>query len=149
MEFSSSAQKACYEKVVPWLKEIFGHFMVTRDDKPMVGVAVGSAFAQVAVLPWGDDDATVTTRAYVVTGVEATPDLMKYLLQKNTDTMMFGAFGLDHEGDIVLEHTLICSSCDKEELKASVMSVVTMADKYDDEIVARWGGVKALDKLRG
>lgn len=146
MEFKTSAQKACYEKIVPWAKELFGEFAQAREDAPVFGVMAGSAMVQVAVLPWGDDDATITARAYVVSGAELTPDLMHYLLRKNDD-VRFGAFGVDNDGDIFFEHTIVGSTCDKEELKASVMAVVLTADKYDDEIVARWGGQRALDRM--
>ena len=147
MEFKTAAQKACYDKVVSWMKELFGELVIMRDDAPMMGVMMGSAVAQVAVLPWGDDDATITTRAYLVTGAELTPDLMRYLLQKNAE-LRFGAFGVDEDGDILFEHSIVGSSCDKGELKASVLAVLVTADKYDDEIVARWGGERMLDRMR-
>jgi hypothetical protein len=38
------------------------------------------------------------------------------------------------------------STIDKKELEASVIAVLEIADKYDDEIVKRWGGKRALDK---
>jgi hypothetical protein len=126
---------------------LFGEFAVARDDVPAIGVVVGSAVAQAIVFPWGEDDATICTRAYVVTGAELTPDLMRYLLRENAD-MRFGAFGVDDDGDILFEHTIVGSTCDKEELKASVMAVVMTADRYDDQIVARWGGQRALDRKR-
>lgn len=147
MEFQTEAQKACYEKISPWMKELFGEFAVAREDAPVFGVRVGSAVAQTVVFPWGDDDATICTRAYVVMGAELTLDLMRYLLRKNAD-MRFGAFGIDDDGDIFFEHTVVGSTCDKNELRASVLAVVATADNFDDEIVARWGGQRALDRVR-
>jgi len=147
MEFSTQAQKACYEKIAPWMKELFGEFAQARENAPVFVVMVGSALAQTIVLPWGDEDATITTRAYVVSGAELTPDLMHYLLRENAD-MRFGAFGVDDDGDILFEHTIVGSTCDKEELKASVMAVVVTTDRYDDQIVARWGGQRALERMR-
>ncbi|MCS6860786.1 MAG: YbjN domain-containing protein [Abditibacteriales bacterium] len=146
MEFETQAQRACYEKVLPWMKELFGEFAIARDDIPAIGVFVGSAVAQVVVYPWGDDDAVLCTRAYVVTGAELTPDLMYFLLRENAD-MRFGAFGVDSDDDIFFEHTIVGSTCDKNELKASVMTVVMIADHYDDQIVARWGGQRALERM--
>ena len=40
------------------------------------------------------------------------------------------------------------STCDKPELKTSVSSVVLIADEYDDLIVEKWGGERAIDRLR-
>lgn len=145
MEFETEAQRACYERIAPWIKEIFGEFATTRSDAPVFGVALGSAYTVVAVFPWGDDDAVIGVRSYVVTGVELTPELMRYLLECN-NSIRFGAFGIDTDGDIFLEHAIVGSSCDKNELKASTCAVALMADKFDDEIVARWGGERAVDR---
>lgn len=146
MEFRTAAQKACYEKITPWMKELFGEFVMFRNDAPAMAVVIGSAVAQVGVIPWGNDDTTINTRAYVVTGAEATPELMHFLLREN-DNMRFGAFGLDNDDDVFFEHAIVGSACDKSELKASVMAVVVTADQYDDKIVARWGGQRALDRM--
>ena len=75
MEFENPAQKACYEKVAGFMKELFGEFAQAREDAPVFSVLMGSAWAQIVVLPWGNDDATIATRAYVVRGAELVPDL--------------------------------------------------------------------------
>ncbi len=147
MEFRTEAQKQCYEKIKPWIKEVFGDFAIVVDDRPVFFVNLGSAVANTAVYPWGDDDATICTRAYVVTDVELTPELMKYLLLKN-DAMRFGAFGIDDDDDVFFEHTIVGMSCDREEVKSSIMAVVSTADRWDDEIVARWGGSRAMDQTK-
>ncbi len=145
IEWKSDAQKACYEKIAPWVKDVFGDFASAHDDAPFFGVTIGTAHTVIAVDAWGDDDAIVNTRAYVVTKVELTAELMRYLLEQN-DTMRFGAFGVDKDGDIFFEHAIVGSSCDRNELKASAMAVALTADRYDDEIVSRWGGLKASDR---
>lgn len=139
MDFQSQAQKDCYLTIAPWMKELFGSFVAPREDIPFFAVAAGTAMAQVGVYPWGEDDATITTRAYVVTDVELTPDLLKFLLSEN-DRMRFGAFGIDSEQDIFFEHTILGSTVEKDELKSSVMAVIITADAFDDKIVERWGG---------
>jgi hypothetical protein len=144
VDFKSPAQQQVYEKIKPWIKEIFGDFAQVREDIPAFGVFVGSALAQVHVQPWRQDDAVVTVRSYVVTGVEVRPDLCEYLIREN-DNVLFGAFSLDKDNDIAFTHVIVGSSADRGELKASVMAVVTTADKYDDEIVRKWGGRRALD----
>ncbi|MEW6283917.1 MAG: YbjN domain-containing protein [Candidatus Eremiobacterota bacterium] len=146
MQFETPAQKETYEKIAPWMKELFGHFAGQRDDAPAFGIWVGSALAQTMVYPWRDNEAVISTRAYVVTGAELTQELMHYLLREN-DRMSFGAFGVDEDGDVFFEHTILGSTCDPPELKSSVLSVVLVADEYDDEIVARWGGQRAIDRV--
>ena len=145
MQFESKAQEDIYNKVVPWMKEIFGDFARPREDHPSFAIYVGSAYASTAVMTWGEDDAIITTRSWVVTGVELTLELLQYLLREN-DTMRFGAFGLDSDNDVFFEHTIVGSTADKHELKASVMAVVMTADRYDDIIAERWGGTRAVDR---
>ena len=147
MEFETEAQRECYEKVLPWITDLFGGSVLRKPDKPVLGVMHGSAFAQVGVLPWGEDEAIITTRAYVVTGVDLTPELMRFMLEENAG-MRFGAFGIDDEGDIIFEHSIVGSTCDQKELEASVVHVARTADDYDDKIVRRWGGERALDQIR-
>lgn len=146
MEFDSEAQRKCFEKIAPWVTELFGGSVLRNPEKPVLGVMEGSAFGQVGVFPWGDD-AMITTRAYVVTGAELKPELLGYLLHENAG-MHFGGFGIDDEGDIIFEHSIVGSTCDRKELEASVVAVLKMADDYDDLIVERWGGQRALDQVR-
>jgi hypothetical protein len=146
IEFASDAQRACYEKIVPWVKEIFGELAVReRDDAPVVIIFHGSAFVQIAVFPWGDGDAVIQSRSFVVTGAEPTQDLMSYLLHEN-DNMRFGAFGLDKDNDIFFEYAIVGSTVDREELKAAAAAVALTADQYDDKIVERFGGQRAIDR---
>jgi hypothetical protein len=42
---------------------------------------------------------------------------------------------------------MIGASCDKDELRNMVVMIVRTADEYDDQIVARWGGKRALDSV--
>jgi hypothetical protein len=147
MEFQTDAQRATYEKIAPMMKEEFGMFAHFPAEAPVVLITVGSAIAQTTVFPWGTDDATVCTRAYVVSGVQPTAELMRYLLSENC-SMRFGAFGIDQDDDVLFEHTVVGSTIDREELKSSVIAVVGTADRYDDQIVARWGGQTALDKVK-
>jgi len=146
MEFKTEAQKACYQKVFRWMKQLFGTaFTSAREDTPLISVRIGSASAGAYVAPWGDNDTTINVRSWVVTGAEQTPELMKYLLTENND-MRFGAFGMDGEGDIFFDHTIIGSTCSKNELKASVVAVINVADEYDDKIIAKWGGQRFMDR---
>jgi hypothetical protein len=145
IQFESDPQKACYEKVAQWMQELFGEMAMKRDDAPVFGVVLGSALAQISVHSWGDDDATVLVHAYVVTGAEAKPELMRFLLDRNAYTR-FGSLGLDKDGDIVLQHSLIGSTCSKDSLRLAILLLLRTADELDDQIVSRWGGRRALDR---
>lgn len=145
--FKTEAHKGCYEKVKGYMSELFGEMFEAREDAPIFIIPMGSAVAHVMVIPWGDDDAMVCVRAYLVSDVEMTPELMEFLLKENP-TFKFGAFGIDQDGDILFEHTIVGSTCDKNELKASVLGVLSVADHYDDLIVQRFGGIRMLDRIK-
>jgi len=146
MEFKSKAQKACYEKIKPWIEELFKEIVVADKFIPLFSIPFRSAITHIIVNPWYDD-AVITTRAYVVYGANLTPELLYFLLRKNA-AMRFGAFGIDEDGEIIFEHNIVGSTCDKEELNASVIEVMRMSNKYDDEIVNKWGGQRAIDLIK-
>jgi hypothetical protein len=139
MQFDSDAQKEVYDKVLPWIKELFGIFVRPQEDAPYFGLNIGSAFVHIGILPWGEHDAVIKTRSYVVRKVAASPELMHFLLREN-DTMRFGAFGLDEDGDIFFEYSIQGSTCTLDSLKCAVLAVGYTADQYDEKIVEHWGG---------
>ena len=145
MEFQTPAQQRIYEKVREYMTQLFGEFATARTDLPGFVLYYGSASAQVFVNPWGEDDAAIAVVSWVVVGAEPGPELHRYLLNQSFG-MRFGAFAVDDRGDIAFVHSIVGSTCDKNELKASIMAVMTTADRCDDEIVARWGGQRAQDR---
>ena len=145
MTFANETQRAVYDRVRGFIEDLFGELAVYRDDAPAFAVAAGSAVAHVHVLPWTDEGAIVTTRAFVVSGATLSEDLMRWMLERNAEAL-WGAFGVDEDGEIVIDHSINGPTCDKEDLRASVLGVIFSADRYDDEIVSRWGGERALDR---
>lgn len=98
----------------------------------------GSTHVEVRVIEMGGQVAVRST-APVAIGSRVCPELMQFLLNHNAG-FMFGAFGLDSKGTVGFSHAILASSMDVQELGASVRAVLETADKYDDMIVARWGG---------
>jgi len=60
--------------------------------------------------------------------------------------LRFGSYGVDEEGDIMLQQSIVATTCDKAELKALVLSVLYTADRVDDELIAKYGGQRAIDR---
>ncbi len=147
MNFQTEAQRNCYEQVAGWMRASFGKFPCARQDFPGLGLFMNSALVEVLVYPWEDDDATINVRSYVVTGANLSEDLLRFLLQENTD-MRFGAFGVDNDGNILFEYTTLGSACSQKELETAVKAVLSVADDYDDAIVEKWGGQRALDRMQ-
>jgi hypothetical protein len=146
MQFKHDKHREAYEKTKEYLHAAFGPLVHDLEEVPGFAVPYGSAIAFVRVLPWRDE-AVVCTRAYVVMGVEHTPELMEFLLRSNAD-FVFGAFGFDEDGDITFEHTILATHMDRDELRDSVLAVLVTADQFDDRITERFGGLRALDRMR-
>lgn len=147
MEFATKTHQEVHERVGEWMKELFGMFFHEIPGVPVYVFQQGDTLVQITVAPWGDDDATITVRSWVVHDVEVTQEFMHYLLREN-DTFRFGAFGLDNEDDVFFEHTIVGSTCDPEELKASVLAVAGTSDRYAEKIIPVYGGVTSADKLK-
>ena len=147
MEFETKAHEEIYHRVEGFLKEIFGEMADKAPDRPVFLLQRGSSVTHIVVAPWSDDDAVVIVRSYVNYGADLVPDLLKHLLRENAN-MRFGAFGIDSDGDIFFEHTIVGSTCDKEEIKHSVLAVSSTADQYDEPIQERWGGLREVDRAK-
>lgn len=111
-----------YQEIKP------GHFILQR----------GSTHVDIQVINFNNMPA-IRSVAPVTIGSRIDADLMQFLLQKNATTI-FGAFGVSPEGFVLFTHAILATSLDPRELGASVNIVLGMADQFDDQIVARWGG---------
>jgi len=149
IEFKTEAQERVYEKTRSYLHTLFGEVNVKVMDDTFV-LQEGSTFVYVRVFPIGEKNAGVEVFAYVVVDVEVTDQLMRYLLTYNL-RLILGAFGLARgEGDkgtVLLTHTILGDSMDREELYGSVSAIARVADDLDETIVTAFGGRTALDKL--
>jgi hypothetical protein len=146
VQFQNNAQHLAYERVRAFMEQEWGRFG-SHPTQPYFALDRGSARAVVRIDPWHERDAIVRVISWVVTGARTSDaTLLRFLLDCN-HTALFGAFGLDPEGDVFFTHSMVGSTLDREELVASVESVLEIADQYDDEIQRRWGGMRALDSL--
>jgi len=102
----------------------------------------------IGVLPWGEKGAVIKTRSYVMRKPAITPEMLHFLLREN-DTMRFGAFGLDADGDVFFEYSVQGSTCSLECLKAAVLAVGYTSDQYDEKLAERWGGEITSQENRG
>ncbi|MEM6593042.1 MAG: YbjN domain-containing protein, partial [Cyanobacteria bacterium P01_C01_bin.73] len=100
------------------------------------------------VHPWEEADlATVRATSCVTIGSPTSADMMHYLLTENR-RMRFGAFHLDDAGQVLFaESVLGGDNMDLMELQTCILSVVTIADTYDDLIARQFGGQRAVDLM--
>ncbi|MGB3532761.1 MAG: YbjN domain-containing protein [Microcoleaceae cyanobacterium] len=144
MKFETKPQQDCYNKIAGWMDELFSDYPWEKLDDVGFGLFMGSAWVEVKINPWNDDDSVINTRSKVVINPELNLDLLQFLLEENAERL-FGAFSLSKAGEILFEHTIVGSTCDPEELESSVIAVLETADDYDDQIIKKWGGQRALD----
>jgi hypothetical protein len=145
MEFQTETQKKVYDKVAQILRDEFGKTATARDDSPSFVLRSGSAYVQVTVTPINEQYTTVRAHSWVVTGVENTPELLQYLLKENLN-MRFGGFGIDDVGDVCFTHAILGETLESPTLMYTLMGVASVADDYDDKIVGRFGGQRAVDR---
>ncbi|MEL7058449.1 MAG: YbjN domain-containing protein [Acidobacteriota bacterium] len=93
------------------------------------------------------DGTTIVIMAYCVQGAEVDEELATALLEAN-HTLPFGAFSVVGR-DIFFSHTLFADDLERQSLFHAVAAVAEISDRYDDRIVARFGGQRALDRIRG
>jgi hypothetical protein len=145
MQFAHAIHEQTYEKVQEHLRDLF--------EAPLFDEATGRAYVQygttvieIAVEPYGPEEARVVVMAYCVQGVELEERLLLGLLELNHQ-LPFGAFSLV-EDDVFFSHTLFGRSVERTNLLGAIAAVANVADEYDDRIVARYGGQTALDRIR-
>lgn len=144
VEFATDAQRSCHERIAPLMRELFGPAVVVDDSTPSFGMRVGSAWVTTRITASGND-ATIETRSWLVTGAELSADLLRFLLLANGEQRL-GAFGIGADDDIFFAHAIDGSECSGQALRASILAVADAADRYDDLIVARFGGIRMTDR---
>jgi hypothetical protein len=133
-------------KVETFLNESFFE-LFNKQDINFFTIKQGSTIIHIFIQDYGDSETLVKCRAYVVNGAELTNGLLKKLLLMNSEDLRFGKFGIDKNGYIVLDHVMLGSTIDKEELICSVKEIGMVADELDDMLVKHYGGKTAIEKF--
>ena len=119
-------------------------------DRGLYVIKQGSSYVMIAVLRSGPagDQVLVRVTAQVVAGVRAEGALLRQLMILN-GKLRFGAFAYEPHGELILfQHTLLGGgTLNDNEVLAAVHDVALVADRYDDHIVARYGGRRMQDVL--
>ncbi|MEM9007030.1 MAG: YbjN domain-containing protein [Cyanobacteria bacterium P01_F01_bin.86] len=155
MQFTNKVQELTYTKVADYLKgaALFQDALRDHPDRPKFDILYGSALIEIEVLPWEvhpwdeGDLATVRATSCVTVGSTLNAELMQFLLTENR-RMRFGAFHLDEAEQVVFSESVLGGeNMDLMELQTCILSVVTIADTYDDIIASKFGGQRASDRL--
>lgn len=152
--FANTIQELTYTKVADYLRAstLFEQAVEFSPTHPRFGITYGSAHVTVEVLtwdvhPWEERELAIVRACSCVTvGSNLSTELMDLLLREN-QRMRFGAFQLGQQGEVLFAHSVLGGEgMDLTELQTCILSVVTIADTYDDSIVEKFGGRRALDQ---
>ena len=137
MEENQEILASTSTKVREYLQEIYPDFVEFEDGTFTVNE--GSATVSITVRPWHEGDSAVEFTSHLVSGATVDQTLMHWMLTKNVE-LHFGALGLLFDDTVVYSHTLPGCDLSRKEFEATIRTVATIADHYDDEIVAMAGG---------
>lgn len=145
-QFHTQCQEDVYRTVKSYLDELVDeHF----DDAEHCDfyLKYGSTVLEISIEPYQDDDAVIEVLAFCVQGVEPSFEMMQELLRLNTQVPL-GAFSMVGTS-IFFSHSFLGGRLRPEQLIASLDSVASISDEYDEKLVAKYGGETALERLRG
>ena len=143
LEFEHERHREAYERVAEYLDELFEDAL---EDQGHFYVSYGSTVLEIAVEPYGPDEASVIIMSYCVQGVEVDEDLRIGLLELNHD-LPFGAFSIVGS-DIFFSHALFGRTLQRTNLLGAIAAVAETSDQYDDLIHDKYGGERALDRIQ-
>ena len=143
--FEHAVQEETFGKVKEYLSELFEEPYHDPENDHFY-VRYGTTVLEISVEPYGPEEAMVTIMSYCVQDVEVEDDLLLGLLELNHQ-LLCGSFSVVGN-DIFFAHSLFGSSLEPRDLLRAITSVATLADDYDDRIVARYGGQTALEKIQ-
>lgn len=144
-QFHTECQEEVYRQVKSYLDELVEEHFDDADHCDFY-LKYGSTVLEISINPYEEDDAVIEILAFCVQGVEQTYELMGELLRLNSEVPL-GAFSMC-EQDIFFSHAFLGRRLRPEQLIASLDSVASISDLYDERLVARYGGETALERLR-
>lgn len=144
--FHSHCQEDVYKRVRTFLDELVDEHYDDAEHCDFY-VKFGSTLLEISIAPFEEDNAVIEVLAYCVQNVEPTFELMQQLLELNADIPL-GAFSLVGR-NVYFSHSFLGRKLQAEQFIASLNSVASLADDYDDQIVQRFGGETALELLSG
>ena len=144
-QFHTQCQEEVYRQVKSHLDELVEeHF----DDAEHCDfyLKYGSTVLEIVIEPYEEDDAIVEVLAFCVQGVEPSFELTQELLRLNSEVLL-GAFSMVGN-DVFFSHSFLGRRLRPEQLMASLEVVATISDEYDEQIVERFGGETAIERMR-
>lgn len=145
MEFAHPIHEKTYRQVEENLPELFDDPFQDGDDGHFY-VRYGSTVLEIAVVPYGPQEAAVKITGYCVQGAQTSEELLVHLLEIN-HTVPFGAFSAVG-GDIFFSHSLFGRDLTPRQLLSAIGFVANTTDEFDDLLAAEHGGQTAIQRIQ-
>ena len=144
-KFHTQCQEEVYRQVKSYLDELVDEHFDDADHCDFY-LKYGSTVLEISIDAYEEDDAVIEILAFCVQGVEPTFELASELLRLNAEVPL-GAFSM-FDRDIFFSHSFLGRRLRPEQLIASLDSVASISDLYDEKLVAAYGGETALERMR-
>jgi hypothetical protein len=112
-----------------------------------------STHLTIRVQEWGTNDdgeprTVVLVNAPILWGVSPTPEVFEWVARKGGSRWL-GHVEV-HDADdgkvnLIFSHTLLGDTLDQPELETAIWGLLTVADTWDDELKAKFGGSRSSD----
>jgi hypothetical protein len=145
MQFEHEVHRETFEKVREYVDDLIDEPYLDEATGHLYG-RFGSTVLEVSVDPYGPEEAVVRVMAYCVQGARVDESLRVGLLELN-HTLPVGSFSLVGS-DVFFSHSLFGRTLDPRNFLGAMAAVATVADDYDDRIVAQYGGETALERIQ-
>src|SRR5437763_3709957 len=143
--FHTRCQEEVYRQVKSYLDELVDEHSDDAEHCDFY-LKYGSTVLEISIDPYEEDDAVIEVLAFCVQGVEPSFEMMRELLRLNSEVPL-GAFSLVGT-DVFFSHSFLGRRLRPEQFIASLDSVASISDEYDEKLVSRYGGETAIDCLR-
>jgi hypothetical protein len=144
MQFENDSHREAFETVREYVDDLIDEPYLDEDTGHFYG-RFGSTVLEISVDPYGPEEIVVKVMAYCVQGAQVEESLRTGLLELN-HTLQMGSFSLVGS-DVFFSHSLFGRSLEPRNFLNAIAAVATVADDYDDRIVARYGGETALERI--
>jgi hypothetical protein len=136
MEFQTDAQRASYENVREWVKQLYGESAWIDPEVPRMSCPVGGFTIAVLIESMGDDGACADIWTWPFDEDKPPDGALRPMLEAN-GRYRFGALNIQQNGTVVFEYVVQLSGLDKERFEALMYMVAGSAAQIKEELTSK------------
>ncbi|MBC8111514.1 MAG: hypothetical protein H7Y04_10675 [Verrucomicrobia bacterium] len=121
-------------RVEDYLSQIFEAQELTKEDN-IYAFRFGTVQVFIQIKPYHFDNALVYMYSYLAENVPITLENAGELLRLNA-IIPFGSFGITFDNTVIYAYSMPGVQLDFEEFRTALQTVATIADNYDEKVLA-------------